>query len=238
VTCPRWSLRVVLALSFLARVGSAQTGRISPSASVDLTALSTGEIRVSIEPASLGRTTLGLSLGRWWGGNTLGVTPVSEAFGGSGALPNPAREYMVDLYTRVYPKAFSVSSGLHLSGYLGAFLGFDERERDESSPCPEGFACPLGSGSNAICACPLIPATGSGAIACSCPPTPPAGTASEDRAYGIEPGVEFGVRAMPTEYLVLEVGTWARMITFPDPTGRFQEGQLDPRLTLSIGVCW
>jgi hypothetical protein len=185
-----------------------------------------------------GRTTLGVSLGQWWGGEALAVTP--DVFDASDEIPHPDREYMVDLYARVYPKAFAVNSGFHLSGYLGAFLGLDERERDESSSCPTGYACPLaGSSSTAICACPLIPASGSAAIPCSCSPLPtPAPSVTEVRAYGVEPGVEFGVRAVPTQYLVFEIGTWARVITFPDPTGRFQEGQLDPRLMLSLGVCW
>jgi hypothetical protein len=160
---------------------------------------------------------------------------------GIDALAHPAREYMVDLYTRVYPKAFSETGPLHLTGYLGAFLGFDDRELDATSYCPVGYACPLASaGANApsvICACPLVASSSGSAIACPCPPGPTP-QVTHDHVSGVEPGVEFGVRALPTGYLVVELGTWARMITFRDPTGRFEEGQIDPRLTLSVGIHW
>jgi len=233
---PSRAISAAMLLTSFATLARAQTVR--PSASIDLAAIPTGEVRVSVEPAVFGRTTVGLLVGRWWGGG--GATlfaPTPEEAGlvqpASGDAVHPVREYMADLYVRVYPKAFSGAAGLRVSGYLGAFLGFDERERDQVYTCGVGYACPLAGGS-AICACPLVETPGT---ACPCPPTP-APQVTSDRAFGVEPGVELGIRAMPTDYLMLELGTWARLITFPDPTGRFEEGQIDPRLTVSVGVRW
>ena len=48
----------------------AQTPKLRPSVSLDLAALAAGEIRASVEPLVLRRATLGVSLARWWGGQT------------------------------------------------------------------------------------------------------------------------------------------------------------------------
>lgn len=241
--CSCRSIGTAIAVSWLATAAAAQAlAGVRQSASVDLAALATGEIRLSVEPVVLGHSVLGVSLGRWWGGGggPLVPVPVGVAFAtpGNDVLAHPAREYMVDLYVRVYPEAFSArGTGLHVNGYLGAFLGLDDRERDQTYTCAAGYACPLGgAGTAVICACPLVAGSG-GAIACPCPQPPPP-QSTQDRVFGVEPGVELGVRASPTEYLMLELGAWARLITFPDPTGRFEEGQIDPRLTVSVGVRW
>jgi len=55
---------------------------------------------------------------------------------------------------------------------------------------------------------------------------------------GVEPGAEMGLRITPHGNFFFEIGGRARLITFEDPTGRFTKGQIDPRLTLSVGVGW
>jgi hypothetical protein len=227
----------------LYHAAAAQGAPVRQSVSVDLAALVDGEVRASIEPIILGRTTLGVSVARWWSGGYGG-----SALAGGLATPgdlvplaHPAREYMLYLSARVYPAAFSSSAPRHrVSGYLGAFVGLDRRELDQNyQTCQPGYACPLtGSGSTpaVICGCPVITST-SGSTTCQCPPSP-GGGANTAVSLGVEPGAEIGIRAMPLQFLVLEIGGWARLITFPDPTGRFEEGQIDSRLTFSIGVSW
>jgi hypothetical protein len=143
---------------------------------------------------------------------------------------HPAREYMVDLFTRVYPISLSSATPKHrVSGYLGGFVGYHRRELDQTVYPP----CVLGA-----IACPVVASPSGSTIPCQipCQPLPP--RAVRTISAGLEPGAELGVRVMPLGDLFIEVGGWARLITFPDPTGRFAEGQIQSRLTLAVGLGW
>ena len=211
----------------------AQTPTLRPSASLDLAALTAGEIRVSVEPLVLRRATLGVSLARWWRGQTpYYAFPVSSPLIVPGAgidATHPAREYMVDLYARVYPLSFASASPKHrITGYLGGFVGYHRREFGQTvyPPCVLGgqIVCPLAASPS-----------GSPIICCEPPPAP---QAVRFVSSGVEPGAEFGVRVIPWGDVFLEVGGRARLITFSDPTGRFEEGQVASRLTFTVGLGW
>jgi len=215
----------------------AQTPKLRPSASLDLAALTAGEIRVSVEPLVLRRATLGVSLARWWGGQTpYYAVPLSTAVPLSSQFPaasfdllHPAREYMVDLYARVYPLSFASASPKHrITGYLGGFVGYHRRAYDQTFYPP----CVLG----ADIVCPVVASPSSAPIPCCAPPLPPQTVRWINS--GVEPGAEFGVRVIPWGDVFLEVGGRARLITFSDPTGRFEEGQVASRLTLAVGLGW
>ena len=213
----------------------AQTPKLRPSVSLDLAALAAGEIRASVEPLVLRRATLGVSLARWWGGQTACyAVPLSSQLaapvGGIDAL-HPAREYMVDLYARVYPLSFASASPKHrITGFLGGFVGYHRREFDQAV-----YPCALGPG----IACPVVAAPSGSTIPCQVPCEPPVpAPATRTTSDGIEPGAQLGVRAMPWGDVFVEVGGWARLITFSDPTGRFEEGQVASRLALAVGVGW
>jgi len=223
----RWLCAAVPAALLVHGSLAAQAATVRQSASFDLAALVDGEIRVLLEPVIVGRTAFGVSLARWWGGGYAGVTPLAAsselvAPGGVDQFGHPAREYMLDVYARVYPTSFSSANPKHrVSGYLGGFLGLHRREHDLSfSPCPP----PL----DPTYPCPLIES--------------PAGWAQSTGARavrsGVEPGAEVGIRVMPLDYLFLEIGVWARLITFSDPKGRYEDGQVDSRLTFAVGVSW
>jgi hypothetical protein len=231
----RWC-RVAVVASFLASPSlAAQAANVRPSAALDLAALANGEIRASVEPLVIGRSALGISLARWWGGQS-GYYPVPLSnqllapVGGIDAL-HPAREYMVDLYARVYPVSFSSATPKHrVSGYLGGFVGYHRREFDQAVYAP----CIL----EGAIACPVVASPPGSTIPCQVPCQPPTLQTGRTTNAGLEPGAELGVRVTLLSDLLIEVGGWARLITFPDPTGRFEEGQLQSRLTLAVGLGW
>jgi hypothetical protein len=234
----QWS-RVAVVASFLASQSlAAQGANVRHAATLDLAALANGEIRASVEPLVMGRSALGVSLARWWGGQS-GYYPVPLSsqlvapVGGIDAL-HPAREYMVDLYARVYPASFSSASSAtpkhRVSGYLGGFVGYHRREFDQAvySPCILGGAI----------ACPVVASPSGATIPCQVPCQPLRVQPVRTTSAGVEPGAELGVRVLLLSDLLIEVGGWARLITFPDPTGRFEEGQVQSRLTLAVGLGW
>jgi len=147
--------------------------------------------------------------------------------------PHPAREYMVDLSARAYPLSLSsAQAGHRISGYVGGFLGFHRRELDETFQQP----CVLEGGQ---IICPLAGSSGSSVIPCLIPCQPPPGPQIVRAiSNGFEPGAELGVRVTPLGDLFFELGGWARVITFSDPTGRFEDGQVDARLTIAVGFGW
>src|SRR5262249_44629475 len=160
-----------------------------------------------------------LSIARWWGG-TYAATPLvatSQLAPVSGVdVVHPSREYMADIYARVYPLSVASASPKHqISGYIGGFVGVHGRQNDETftdpiHPRPLPPVCPVGG---------------------PCPGCPPPPTSSRVTNWGVEPGAELGLRFNPLGDVFVEVGGRARLVTFPDPTGRFEEGQIDSRLT-------
>jgi hypothetical protein len=223
---------VAVVASFLASQSlAAQAPNVRRSATLDLAALANGEIRASVEPLVIGRSALGVSLARWWGGQSYYPVPLSSQLvvplGGIDA-PHPAREYMVDLYARVYPVSFSSATPKHrVSGYVGGFVGYHHREFDQAA-----YSCVQAN------ACPLIASPPGSTIPCQVPCEPPTLQTVRTTNAGLEPGAELGVRVMLLSDLLIEVGGWARLITFPDPTSRFEEGQVQSRLTLAVGMGW
>ena len=231
----RWCRAVVVASMVVSQSLAAQAPKVSRSATLDLAALMNGEIRASVEPFVLRRSVVGVSLARWWGGQT-GYYPVplsnqlAAPVGGINQL-HPAREYMVDLYARVYPISFSSATPKHgVSGYLGGFIGYHRRAFDQTL-YP---GCVLG---DAI-ACPMATSPSGATIPCQVPCQPPVMQTVRAINAGVEPGAEVGIRLMLLRDLLIEVGGWARLITFPDPTGRFVEGQVQSRLTFAVGLGW
>jgi hypothetical protein len=227
--------RVAIVVSFLASQSlAAQAAKVRRSAALDLAALANGEIRASVEPLVMGRSALGVSLARWWGGQN-GYYPVplsSQLVAPVGINPlHPAREYMVDVYARVYPVSFSSATPKHgVSGYLGGFVGYHRRAFDQTLYPP----CILG----AAIACPLAASPPGSTIPCQVPCQPVSLQTVRATSAGVEPGAELGVRVTLLGDLLIEVGGWARLITFPDPTGRFEEGQVQSRVTLAVGLGW
>ena len=221
---------VVVASVLVSQSLAAQAAKVRPSAALALAALLNGEIRASVEPLVLGRTAVGVSFARWWGGQTYYAVPLSSQLvvpvGGISG-PHPGREYMVDLHARVYPVSFSSATPRHgVSVYLGGLVGYHRREFDQTLyPC---FASP----------CPLAGPSSGVIIPCQVPCQPVAPEAVRTVSAGVEPGAELGVRMMLLRDLLIEIGGWARLITFPDPTGRFVEGQVESRLTLAVGLSW
>jgi hypothetical protein len=213
---------------------AAQAAKVHRSAALDLAALVNGEIRASVEPLVLGRSAVGVSLARWWGGQTgyYGVPLSNQLVAPVGIDPlHPAREYMVDLYARVYPVSFSSATPKHgVSGYLGAFVGYHRRTFDQTFYPP----CVLADGS----LCPLAASPSGSTIPCQVPCQSFVPQTERTIRAGVEPGAELGVRVMLLRDLLIEVGGWARLITFTDPTGRFEEGQVQSRLTLAVGLGW
>jgi len=225
----------VVALLVASHTLAAQAPSIRHSASLDLAALADGELHASIQPLVVGRSAFGVSLARWWGGGPVYAVPLgAELVAPSVSVtPHPAREYMVDLSARVYPLSLSsAQAGHRISGYLGGFLGFHRRELDETIQQP----CVLEGGQ---IICPLAGSSGSSVIPCLIPCQPPPGPQIVHAiSNGFEPGAELGVRVTPLGDLFFELGGWARMITFSDPTGRFEDGQVDARLTIAVGFGW
>ena len=230
----RWCRTAVLASLLAFPSLAAQAPKVRRSAALDLAALMDGEIRASVEPLILGRSALGVSLARWWGGQNYYAVPLSSQLvvpvGGIDAL-HPAREYMVDLYARVYLVSLSSATPKHgISGYLGGFVGYHRREFDQTvyPPCILGDAV----------GCPVVASPAGSTIPCQVPCQPLAPQTNRTISDGVEPGAELGVRVMLLGDLLIEVGGWARLVTFPDPTGRFEEGQVQYRLTLAVGLGW
>ena len=58
------------------------------------------------------------------------------------------------------------------------------------------------------------------------------------QASGFEPGGEAGIRFSAAHGLLLDVGVRARLVTFPDPIGNYQKGDVDPKLSVSFGFRW
>ena len=144
---------------------------------------------------------------------------------------HPGREYMVDLYARVYPVSLSSATPKHrISGYVGGFVGFHRREFDQTIQ----YAC---TGVDPVI-CPLMDAPSGSPIPCQIPCQPIPTQAVRTVSSGVEPGAELGVRVMPFGDVFVEIGGWARLITFADPTGRFEEGQVASRVTLAVGLGW
>lgn len=230
----KWCRATVVASLLASQTLVAQVPKVRHSAALDLAALLNGEIRASVEPLVLGRAAVGVSLARWWGGQTYYAVPLSSDFAvpvGSIAAPHPGREYMVDLHARIYPVSFSSATPKHgVSVYLGGLLGYHRREFDQTiyPVCIEGGTIP----------CPLVASPSGGTIPCQVPCQPLPSQAVRTINQGVEPGAELGIRLMLLRDLLIEVGGWARLITFPDPTGRFEEGQVESRLTVAVGLSW
>ena len=231
----QWRGTVVLAALLTHQSLAAQGAKVRRGASLDLAALMNGEIRASVAPVVAGRAALGVSIARWWGGQTTYYpvplsTQIVEPAPTFDAL-HPGREYMVDLYARVYPVSLSSATPKRrISGYVGGFVGFHRREFDQTIQ----YAC---TGVDPV-VCPLMRAPSGSPITCQipCPPIPP--QAVRTITSGVEPGAELGVRVMPFGDVFVEIGGWARLITFADPTGRFEEGQVASRVTLAVGLGW
>ena len=114
---------------------------------------------------------------------------------------------------------------------MGGFVGWHRREFDQTIQQP----CVLGT----QIVCPLAGSSGGSVIPCLLPcQPPPAPQTIRTISNGFEPGAELGVRVTPLGDLFFELGGWARVITFSDPTGRFEDGQVDSRLTVTVGFAW
>ncbi len=249
-------LAVAAALIGTAQFGGAQAAPVVRSASVDLGAALDEQLRVLIEPAVLGRVTLGLSFG-------YSTRPESEhgygvpmpAFGDPG-MPDIAlchtescasiyppyppygggehvryRSSTMALHARWYPALLSRDGDGHrVSAYVGEFLGYSRRRITSTAyyyAYPE-LAQPRPTGSAAAVDTTFGPY-----------PMPyPVPTRWTQHLRGWEPGVELGVRALIGRHLTVDLGASTRLVRIDDPRSSRRPGETDPRLVASIGVAW
>ena len=59
-----------------------------------------------------------------------------------------------------------------------------------------------------------------------------------DRALGVDPIAEAGIRFQPAGAFLLDVGLRARMVSGRDPTNRYDAGDIVPRVVLGLGYGW
>jgi hypothetical protein len=182
------------------------------TASWDLGALASDEVRVVIEPVVMGRFALSLTMSRW-GDNRQYIElqrtqeeGMRQATVGGFLESSPGRtELAFDLAMRTYPALLASDAEEHrLRAFAGVGLGLHRRTLVE----------------------------GIGACRDVCPVT------GVTRAHGLEPMAELGVRFEPARRVLLDVGLRTRLVTFADPTGRFAPGDLLPHLTLALGMGW
>jgi hypothetical protein len=223
---------------------------------VDLGAALDEQLRVFLEPAVIGRVSLGLSF-------AYATRPESEyGYGypmpamGSPGVPDIApcndetcfaiyppyygggervryRASTMALHARWYPALLSREGDGHtVSAYVGEFLSYSRR-RITSTNYYYAFddrPMPPTNGSESF---PVDTADGRPY------PTPyPYPTRNTQHLRGWEPGVELGVRALVGKRVMIDLGASTRLITIDDPRSSRRPGDTDPRLVAAIGVTW
>ena len=132
------------------------------------------------------------------------------------------REWGFAAHGRWYPQALArANSRQSVSAYVGEFLGYRERRSSEIIyyPC-------------ALCLAPQ-PDTG------SYYPPPGGGSTTDTRKVSAwEPGVEAGVRVVAARHLVIDVGGSFRLVRLDDYQSPVRRGDVDSRLSVSVGIGW
>jgi hypothetical protein len=115
-----------------------------------------------------------------------------------------------DVSARWYPAALAFRRGeLAAGAYVGEFIGYHHRTLRVQVP----FGCPP----EMLCG----------------------GAAGETQRFsGIEPGMELGIRLMPTRHFVADIGGRFRLATFGDAFTRQEPGDVDARFVVGLGLRW
>ncbi len=248
-------LAVASTLCGIGNIAHAQSAApVVRSASVDIGAALDEQLRVVLEPAVVGRVTLGLSFGYSTRPESeYGVSYPMPAIGSPG-VPDIApcsdqgcstiyppyyggervryRASTMALHARWYPALLSREGDGHkVSAYLGEFLSYSRRRITTTSQYypyyPVDGPRPAGSEA-AVVDTAYYPR-----------PMPyPVPTRYTQHLRGWEPGVELGVRAIVGSRLLIDLGASTRLVTIDDPRSPRRPGDTDPRLVAAIGIAW
>ncbi len=150
------------------------------------------------------------------------------------------RAWSFDLALRYYPAILSLAGPRqNLGVYLGEFIGFHRRRLTyEVVYAPPCYDCvrPLADSTGIISRLDtIIPPPDSLPYPY---PQPSYVQRVRDMLEGFEPGVEVGVRLMPSRHVVMDVGGRWVLVRVDDPTRRRRPGDVDPALVVSIGISW
>ena len=137
------------------------------------------------------------------------------------------REWSFGAHGRWSPAALARANARQsIAFYMGEFVGYRERRTSQTyvNPCPY-CAQPAG---------PALPDTTGGSYY-----PYPGGTTTNTYTFSAwEPGAEFGVRIGAARHLVIDVGSSFRLVRLDDYLSSQRRGDVDSRLTLSIGFGW
>jgi len=267
---PALALAALLGASAAAAQAPASAPQVPPVAAphslwFDAAALADHEFRGGLEAITVGRVTLGASIGYSHRGHPQDqlVYPLGYAYPAIGiAYPQcdpralmecdyfyPGdtpryRAWTAAFTVRFYPASFAFRNGAsRMMVYAGAHTGFRWSTWDESVVY---YGCPY-------CAYPLAGST-SGRTprptpadsVVTMPPYPypypypivPSPSPTHHSRGSFEPGLDVGVRFLPVGPLFLEVGGRFTLVTMDDRMRRTRPGDVESRLVLAAGLAW
>jgi hypothetical protein len=219
----------------------------------DAGALTRDYIRFGVEAVPLGRFTFGLSIaysrtphpqaqaypypyGYVVGGVlpqcdprmlSLCIAPTIPYYGDGQA--SRYRAWVFDLAARYYPAELSFrNGGARMTVYAGAYVGYHWRTWDEQ---PLYYQC-------GVYPCPMEPGTADSVIGLPLYPSLPYVSPLRHILKGVQPGLEAGVRLLPSGPFFLELGGRFTLVVVDDPMQRPAPGDVDARLVLTGGVAW
>jgi|GEM_PF-6973459 len=264
---------ITLALAALVGAGTAAAQAPAPqSPSVpaphsvwfDAAALADDEVRAGVEALTLGRVTLGASIGYSHTAHPRAeyAYPLGYAYpAADGVLPpvwcDPRtsmecdynyfgdtpryRAWTAALTVRYYPASFSFrNGGSRMQVYAGGHAAYRWSSWDESivyNGCPY-CAYPLGGSASG--GTPLPTPADSGIVMPPNPYPPIFGGPNPVRHSrgSFEPGLDVGVRLLPIGPLFVEVGGRFTLVTADDAMRRTMQGDVESRLVLAAGFAW
>lgn len=238
---PRSILAVVLGAGASARLAAQAPAQPSAvhlpapmlqTATFDVSAAFQHHWRAALEPLVFGRFAIGLS-------GEYTTEPEQPIYGILYPYPqcpinmfcaNPAsdpgtsyRAWSFNLSARWYPAVLSMGGARQSLGlYVGEFIGYHERTISQ----PIYYGCPN---------CYYPPPIDSTSQTFPRPPIDPGRYTQV--VHGFEPGVELGVRILPMQHVVIDVGGRFRLATIRnDFYSGVQPGDVDSRLVVAVGL--